>query len=156
MNMLIWMIVVLPNVYGQQSEKLISLNVNQVSVLEAIQQINLLSDNSISYKREELEKEVKKVTLNLTDVKVLTAVRAVLNGSRLEAMVHGEVILIVPQKDARTSMQMINVKGVVTDKNKIPMPGVTVKLVGASIGKRIFLITVASAEWNVGVFFRGI
>lgn len=122
MNMLIWMIVVLPNVYGQQSEKLISLNVNQVSVLEAIQQINLLSDNSISYKREELEKEVKKVTLNLTDVKVLTAVRAVLNGSRLEAMVHGEVILIVPQKDARTSMQMINVKGVVTDKNKIPMP----------------------------------
>ena len=134
MNMLIWMIVVLPNVYGQQSEKLISLNVNQVSVLEAIQQINLLSDNSISYKREELEKEVKKVTLNLTDVKVLTAVRAVLNGSRLEAMVHGEVILIVPQKDARTSMQMINVKGVVTDKNKIPMPGVTVKLVGASIG----------------------
>ena len=134
MNMLIWMIVVLPNVYGQQSEKLISLNVNQVSVLEAIQQINLLSDNSISYKREELEKEVKKVTLNLTDVKVLTAVRAVLNGSRLEAMVHGEVIFIVPQKDARTSMQMINVKGVVTDKNKIPMPGVTVKLVGASIG----------------------
>ena len=134
MNMLIWMIVVLPNVYGQQAEKLISLNVNQVSVLEAIQQINQLSDNSISYKREELEKEVKKVTLNLTDVKVLTAVRSVLNGTRLEAIVHGEVILIVPQKNERTSMQMINLKGVVTDKNRVPMPGVTVKLVGASIG----------------------
>ena len=61
MNMLIWIIVVLPNVYGQQSEKLISLNVNQVSVLEAISQINLLSDNSISYKREELEKEVSRI-----------------------------------------------------------------------------------------------
>ena len=64
---------------GQQKDKLISLKLDGESVLDAIQKINRQSGNSISYKKEELEKESKRVTVNLKDAKVLAA-----GGNRVE------------------------------------------------------------------------
>ena len=114
---------------GQQKDKLISLKLDGESVLDAIQKINRQSGNSISYKKEELEKESKRVTVNLKDAKVLAAVETVLKETRLVAIVHGDVILIVPRQMNTGTVKSITLKGFVTDQNKDPMPGVTVKLV---------------------------
>lgn len=119
---------------GQQKDKLISLKLDGESVLDAIQKINRQSGNSISYKKEELEKESKRVTVNLKDAKVLAAVETVLKETRLVAIVHGDVILIVPRQMNTGTVKSITLKGFVTDQNKDPMPGVTVKLVGVSLG----------------------
>ena len=119
---------------GQQKDKLISLKLDGESVLDAIQKINRQSGNSISYKKEELEKESKRVTVNLKDAKVLAAVEIVLKETRLVAIVHGDVILIVPRQMNTGTVKSITLKGFVTDQNKDPMPGVTVKLVGVSLG----------------------
>lgn len=119
---------------GQQKDKLISLKLDGESVLDAIQKINRQGGNSISYKKEELEKESKRVTVNLKDAKVLAAVETVLKETRLVAIVHGDVILIVPRQMNTGTVKSITLKGFVTDQNKDPMPGVTVKLVGVSLG----------------------
>ena len=60
-GMLIWMLLTPPDVFGQQKAKLISLKLDKVTVLEAVKEINRLSGNSISYKREELEKEINRI-----------------------------------------------------------------------------------------------
>lgn len=119
--------------FGQQNGKLISLKLNKVTLLEAIKEINRLGDNSISYKREEIEKETKQVSLNLNGIKVLEAVNRVLEGTYLTTIVHGETILIVPQKKNDVLKSLV-LKGFVYDVQKYPLPGVTVKVEGLSIG----------------------
>lgn len=133
-GVLIWLMMTPPEVYGQQDKKSISLKVVRVSVLEAIRQINQLSGNAISYKREELAKETKQVTEDLKNVSVLTAVQSVLKGTRLVAIAQGDVILIVPPKVGEEKVQTTTLRGFVTDKQTNPIPGVTVKLQGFSLG----------------------
>lgn len=133
-GVLIWMMLTPPVVLGQQNGKLISLKLDGVTLLEAMKEINRLGGNSVSYKREELEKETKRVSLDLKEVLVIKAVEAALENTRLVAMVHGDVILVVPRKDVGKSLTSMTLRGIVTDKEKIPMPGVTVKLLGVSIG----------------------
>ena len=58
------------SVYGQQNVKRISLKQEQVSVLDALREINRLSDNMVVFKKEEVEKETKRVTIDLKDVTV--------------------------------------------------------------------------------------
>lgn len=55
-----------------------------------------------------------------------------LNGTRLKAVVHKDVILIVPGK-IRNS-ETITLKGTVTDKSGNPLPGVAVILKGTTSG----------------------
>ncbi|MCB6974716.1 MULTISPECIES: SusC/RagA family TonB-linked outer membrane protein [Butyricimonas] len=133
-GVLIWMMLTPPLVFGQQSGKLISLKLDKVTVLDAIKEINRLSGNSVSYKREELEKEVRQVSLELKDVQIIKAVEAVLQGTRLVAIAQGEIILIVPRKDNTSAKKSVRVKGFVYDTYKQPLPGVTVKVVGVSMG----------------------
>lgn len=134
-GILIWIMLTPPLVFGQQNGKLISLKLDKVTVLDAIKEINRLSGNSVSYKREELEKEARQVSLELKDVQAIKAVEAVLQGTRLVAMVHGETILIVPRKDdANSNVKSVRLKGFVYDTQNLPMPGVTVKVAGLAIG----------------------
>lgn len=134
-SMLIWMMLTSPLLFGQQSGKLISLKLDKVTLLDAMKEINRLSGNSVSYKREELEKANKQVSLNLENVQVIKAVETALQGTRLVAIAQGEVILIVPRKDNVESVQKsVRVKGFVYDTQKQPLPGVTVKVVGIPLG----------------------
>mgnify|MGYP001151684213 CR=1 FL=1 len=134
-GMLIWMLLTPPDVFGQQKAKLISLKLDKVTVLEAVKEINRLSGNSISYKREELEKEIGQISLDLKDVQVVKAVETVLQGTRLAAITQGEIILIVPRKgDVDSNRKSFRVKGFVYDTQKQPLPGVTVKVVGVAVG----------------------
>ena len=132
MGVLLCTFMVLPNLYGQKRDKLISLNVKDVSVLDVIKTINQLGNNCVSYKKEELEKEKKRVTLELRNVEILAAIDSVLNGTRLKAVVHKDVILIVPGK-IRNS-ETVTLKGTVTDKSGNPLPGVAVILKGTTSG----------------------
>lgn len=133
-GILIWIMLTPPLVFGQQNGKLISLKLDKVTVLDAIKEINRLSGNSVSYKREELEKEARQVSLELKDVQAIKAVEAVLQGTRLVAIAQGEIILIVPRKDNTSAKKSVRVKGFVYDTKKQPLSGVTVKLVGTSVG----------------------
>ena len=120
--------------FGQEYTKVISLKVEDVSLLDALKQVNVLSDNCVSYKREEVEKEKKRVTLDMKEVTVLEVVKACLSGTKLNCITQKNLILIVPVKEKEPTLQSRRVKGVVKDEHGIPLPGVTVMMNGASVG----------------------
>ena len=63
-------------VYGQKTVQRFSLKLESVSVLDALREVNRLSGNSVVFKKEEVEKESRRVTVDLKDVTALEAVRA--------------------------------------------------------------------------------
>lgn len=130
--MLLCTFVVHPDLYGQTKDKLISLKVRDVSILEAVKTINRLGNNCVSYKREELEKEKKRVTLEVKNIRLIEAIDSVLARTSLKAIVHKDVVLIVPEKVKRG--ETVTLRGTVTDKNGNSLPGVAVILKGTTSG----------------------
>ena len=68
-------------VYGQQNVKRISLKLEATSLLEALREINRLGDNVVVFKKEEVERETKRVTVDLKNVTVKAAVEACVEGT---------------------------------------------------------------------------
>ena len=119
-------------VFGQEYTKVISLKVENATVLETLKEINMLSDNCVNYKREEVEKERKSVTLSM-NATVLEIVKACLSGTKLNCITQKNLILVVPVKEKEQTLKSRRVKGVVKDESGTPLPGVTVRVQGASI-----------------------
>ena len=124
----------MPSVYGQLQAKTISLRVNNTSVLDAIKEINRLSGNCISFKTEELLKETKRVSLNLNETELGTAVKTILEGTALTSLQQGNVLLIIPERQTAKNQKTMVLKGIVCDVNNQPLPGVTVRLAGTTVG----------------------
>lgn len=118
---------------GQEYTKVISLKVENVSLLEALQEINVKSENCVNYKREEVEKEKKRVTIDLKNVTVLEVVKACLAGTQLNCVTQKNLILIVPIKEKEQALKARRVKGVVKDEQGMPLPGVTVMVKDAGV-----------------------
>ena len=129
----LWIIFSWSGAWGQQTEKLITLQVDDVSVLEALKEITRLSDNCVSYKREEIEKEKKKISLELKSVRLRIVVDSVLAGTQLKALVRENEILVVPGRVNSGVVSQI-LRGRVLDETKKPLPGVTVRLEGTIAG----------------------
>lgn len=132
--LVLWIIFTWSGAWGQQFEKLISLKMENVSVLDALKEINRLGDNCVSYKREEIEKEKKKVSLSLETVKLRIAVDSVLSGTQLTAMIHNGEILVMPQKLMVPQITASILRGKVMDINRKELPGVTIQLEGTIVG----------------------
>lgn len=116
-------------VYGQQNSKRFSLKLTQVSVLDALREINQLSDNSVVFKKEEVEKETVKVTVDLNNVTTLQAVQACIKNTNLECRELNDKVVVGPKK-APTS---VTITGTVKDKEGQPLPGATVVVAGDSL-----------------------
>ena len=117
------------SVYGQQNVKKISLKLDQVSVLDALREINRLSDNMIVFKKEEVEKEKKQVTVDLKEVTVLRAVQACLENTGLSCVEYAGRVVVTPKKEVLS----LTITGVVRDNTGEPLPGATVVLKGDSV-----------------------
>lgn len=115
--------------FAQESGKTLSIRIENATLLEALQQINRQSGNLIVFRKEEVEKETQKVNLDLNHVKLIDAVKKCLEATSFDCIEKNGKIVIIPQ--ARKS---ITVKGFVYDAHKQPLPGVTVKVAGTSVG----------------------
>ena len=70
--------------FGQERvTNVISLKLENVTVLQALEEINRQSQNNVIFKREEVTRENKRVTVDLKDVTVLQAVQECIKGTRL-------------------------------------------------------------------------
>ena len=116
-------------VYGQQNSKRFSLKLAQVSVLDALREINRLSDNSVVFKKEEVEKETVKVTVDLNNVTTLQAVQACIKNTNLECRELNGKVVVGPKK----APVSITITGTVKDKEGQPLPGATVVVAGDSL-----------------------
>lgn len=146
-------------VYGQQNVKRISLKLEATSLLEALREINRLGDNVVVFKKEEVERETKRVTVDLKNVTVKAAVEACVEGTGLTCVDFEGKVVVTPRQQPTS----ITVTGTVRDVNGEVLPGTTVIVKGDSL----FLGTSTGADGayrlhdadkrdDVGIFFRGL
>ena len=132
-------------VLGQQATSgTISVDLKDVSVLRALYEINRLGGNLVTFNEETVMKEQKKVTLKLTDVTVLKAVQACLEGTQLtcKQQANGK-ILVGPKEEPKFAQ----VTGRVVDEKGNPIPGATVLIQGTTQG----VATDADGRYTISV-----
>lgn len=113
---------------------MVSLNVREVSVLDALRELNRRYDNQIMFKKEEVEQEKKTVTLNLKAVTLLVAVEACISGTNLKAVDRNGIIVVGPRRKEMEQAGTRHIRGIVKDNKGIPLPGATIKIKDTSIG----------------------
>lgn len=115
-------------VYGQEKTKRISLKVTDVSVLQALHEVNRLCDNLVMFRSEEIMKERTRITLDMKNKPVLEVVKECLKGTSLGCVERNGKIIITVE-----GVKTLKITGLVTD-GKMPLPGVTVLVKGVPLG----------------------
>lgn len=114
---------------AQETGKRISIRLENVSVLDALREINRLSGNVVVFRSEEVEKESKRVSLDMQDAPVADVVKAALKGTSLNLIERDGRIVVVPQQ-----LENVKITGTVRDEDNQPLPGVTILVKGMTIG----------------------
>ena len=116
-------------VLAQETVKTISVKLEDVSVLEALQEVNRLSGNMVTFRKEEVEKVTRKVTLDMRNAKVIDVVKKVLEGTSLGCTETNGRIVVIPSPE-----EMVEVSGRVVDEKGDPIPGASVIVHGTTQG----------------------
>ena len=131
LGVLAWLLVVPSSAMAQ--EKRVTLDIRQRSMLEIVGELRRAFDYQFLYKVEDLEAYPKR-DLVVKDAGVEEVMDALLKDTRLTWRLENGVILIKRQEQRATLLEPVKVEGVVRDKNKAALPGVTVVLKGLSVG----------------------
>ena len=117
--------------FGQERAiKAISLKLGNVTVLQALEEINRLSQNNVIFKREEVIRETKRITIDLKNVTVLQAVQECIKGTRLTCTERNGSVAVGPD----TGVKPVRISGTVKDQRGMVLPGVTVIVKGLAMG----------------------
>lgn len=116
--------------YGNTTaqDQRVTLDLNNASLSELFNQIHSQTGLRFLYNSAHLS-EINQVNIHVNQEKVGSVLDRVFKGSLLAYECNGEVILIMQKQP-----QAIRVKGFVYDIKKQPIPGVTVKVAGLTIG----------------------
>ena len=79
-------------------------------------------------------KQMKTVSLDMKNVAIEEILEQCFKGSPFVYLIEGNLVIIKEQKGEQQQAKSVRVKGFVYDTKKQPMPGVTVKIVGVSLG----------------------
>ena len=115
-------------VYGQEKTKRISLKVANVSVLQALHEVNRLCGNWVMFRTEEVVKEKGRVTVDVKNKSVLEVVKECLKGTALGCVEKDGKIIVTVE-----GVKTLRITGLVTD-GKAPLPGATVLVKGLTMG----------------------
>lgn len=113
----------------------VTMNVKEVSLLQALQELNRRYDNRVMFKKEEVEKAKTTVTVDLSGTSLYEAVTACIRGTHLQAVRRGNVIVVGPkQEQPSVPQRKKTVRGRVLDSAGNPLPGVSVMVKGTTTG----------------------
>ena len=135
-----------------------TLNVEQVSLQEVFKMLTKQTGCEFVYSNNELN-VLRKVTLNAEHVALNDVLASVLKGSGLWYRMEDKVVVISPKISQPVEEQKsVVIKGTVLDKNREPLPGVTVLLKGTTVGvatdsKGDFSFPVPQTENNIVLVF---
>ena len=124
------------NAKVKSQEPLLSVSVTRASLVDVLKMIESRSNYTCLYSHEEVAK-VRNLTIELKDVYVREILDVCLKGTKLGYKIVDKTIVIqnlneIEQKDNDVQEKLIT--GKVTDKNRLPLPGVTVLIKGTTIG----------------------
>lgn len=113
----------------------VTISVKEVSLLQALQELNRRYDNRVMFKKEEVEKAKATVTVDLNGTSLYEAVQACIKGTHLQAVRRGNVIVVGPKSEQPSApQQKKTVRGQVVDAAGHPLPGVSVMVKGTTTG----------------------
>lgn len=115
--------------YGQTGQKKITMKVTNVTTLQALYEVNRKSGNLVLFLKEEVERENAKISIDVKDLPLLVVVQKIVEKTSLTCVERDGRIVVTPKKG-----EMIKVCGFVTDQQQQPLPGVTVKIKGVTLG----------------------
>ena len=118
--------------HGQ--EAVVDLRMSGATLSEVFQQIERQTDYMFVYKIEDV-RAVDRVDVNVSHAMVKDVLASCLQGTGLVYVFRDNVIVIQREDDEKPEAQKaFTAKGWVYDEKKLPMPGVTVRVVGTSVG----------------------
>ena len=124
-----------PSAQGQNtSDRVISFNLKDVTVLQALNEINQLCGDMVIFRKEIVEKETKRVTLKEDNILVFDAVKAILEGTKLMCTRQSSGKILVGPKPDEESEATLSVSGRVLDEKGNPIPGASVVVYGTLNG----------------------
>ena len=116
-------------VFGQAEQKKITMKVTDVTVLDALYEVNRLCGNLIFFMKEEVGRENTLVSVDVENLSLLETVKKIIEGTSLACIEKNGRLIVAP------AVQMpVTVCGFVTDRRKSPMPGATVMVKGLTLG----------------------
>ena len=116
------------------SQQKVNLNVTNVTLLHVLDLLQEQSEFSFLFSSEDV-KNVTNLSVKAKNEDLFEVLRRCLQGTALSFEVNGDLVVLKLQaKTGEPEKKTLKVKGFVFDAKKLSMPGVTVKVVGTSIG----------------------
>lgn len=116
------------------SQQKVNLNVKNVTLLHVLDLLQEQSEFSFLFSSEDV-KNVTNLSVKAKNENLFEVLRRCLQGTALSFEVNGDLVVLKLQaKTGEPEKKTLKVKGFVFDAKKLSMPGVTVKVVGTSIG----------------------
>lgn len=111
----------------------VSLKLKQVTVLDALRELNRQYNRQLMFKREEVEQVKEPVSVDVKKVTLLQAVEACIRGTGLVATDRNGIIVIGPARQTTPPVSRV-IQGIVRDEQGNPLPGATIKIKGTRMG----------------------
>ncbi len=115
--------------YSQNTK--ISLQVKESSLEKVFKLIEQQSDYLFVYNHEQVENN-KRITVDIKDMEITQVLDICLKGTGLYYELMDNTVVI--RKRQQEEKKNVSIQGKVTDRDSIPLPGVTVRLKGTTIG----------------------
>lgn len=125
--------------YSQGSSVKLSINRNNITIKEALREVEKQSKMSLAYNESKLNAS-KQISLNLTDKSLNETLDAILQETGFSYEVKGDQIMIVSEKTS--SKDKVTIKGTVIDEINEPLTGATISIKGGTTG------TIADIDGN--------
>jgi len=110
----------------------ISVNLRNVTVETVLQSVEEQTDFYFLYSRSLIDVN-RKVDLQVRDVKIADLLNILFDGTTVSWGINGRQIVLL-ESESRSEQQQKTVSGKVTDSSGMPLPGVTVIVLGTAVG----------------------
>lgn len=121
-----------PGATFAQQDKKITIQKQNISVIEALKQVGKQTGMSVGYNNSQL-KGKEKTNLSLQNVALEQALETILKGTNYTYQINGQYILIV-EKTQNSNAKLQKVSGTVVDANGDPLIGVAIQIKGTTTG----------------------
>ena len=116
--------------------KMVTLQMRGATLEEVIQSLKIQTDFGFFYNIDNAEiKKIRDVNIDMRDVPLENVLNQVLKGTGLTYTVLNNVVIIkLKEGKDPDEKKSVTIRGKVVDKDSLPIPGVTVKVVGTTQG----------------------
>ncbi len=125
------------SVLAQTTSKLITINLKDVKLTEALNEINRKTNNKLLFKVDEIAKESKLISVNIKNEEILKCVEQCLSGTGFTYAVQGDIIVIHAKNNTQQRSSVPEkkyIRGLVTSASGTPLEGVAVIVKGTLKG----------------------